>query len=414
MLPMSIGVFVVPRLIASLGASRFGILTIAWTLVGYLSLFDFGVGRSLTKLIAERLGSGDTEQLPRLWSGSLALMTAQGFMGGAVLAVLAPWLTTSVLKIPPDLQHEARISFYVVALIVPIVTSSAGLRGFLEAHGAFPSLNVVKIGLGVCGFLGPLLVARVFPNVALAIMTILASRLIAWGAYLVLCLRISSCPIGMHLLSRHELKMLLRLGGWMTVSNLVSPMMTSLDTFLIGSLLSVSQIQYYSIPADIVTKGLLLSSSLAAVLFPLFSSSVVAHRQHAANVYTRSIVVLVACLAPFALACALLAKPGLTLWLGPQFAERSYHVAQIIAFGVLMNGVASVPFALIQASGRPDLTAKLHLLELPLYAGAVYFLTYHLGIVGTAIAWTGRTTLDAALLLKCSPVRPALRSRPVS
>jgi O-antigen/teichoic acid export membrane protein len=127
------------------------------------------------------------------------------------------------------------------------------------------------------------------------------------------------------------------------------------------------------------------------------------------QIYTRSVAVLIACFAPFALGCGVLAKTGLDIWLGAEFANRGYQVAQVVAIGVLANGVASVPFALLQASGRPDITAKLHLLELPLYVAAVYVFTTHLGVVGTAVAWTGRVTLDAALLLRYSPVRLKFR-----
>ena len=404
-LPMSIGIFVIPRLVHTLGAGRYGLLTIAWSLVGYLSLFDFGMGRSLTKLIAERLGSGDVAEVPKLWSGSILLITAQGIVGGGLLALLVPWLSRSALKMPQALQSDARSSLYFVALIIPVVTSSACLRGFLEAYCAFPALNIVKICLGVAGFLGPLVAIHVSSTAAAAILTILFARLLACVAYFVLCLRIARFPFRICFLSTRELAMIVRLGGWMTVSNLVSPLMNSLDTFLIGVLVAVSQVQYYSIPADVVTKGLLLPSSLAAVLFPVFSSMALVDRRQTEQVYARSLRVLAGCLAPFVLLCGFLAKPGLSLWLGPDFAQHSYRIAQVIALGVFANGIASVPFALIQASGRPDITAKIHLLELPLYAVAVYTLTMHLGILGTAIAWTARTSLDAILLLKYSPVR---------
>jgi O-antigen/teichoic acid export membrane protein len=404
-LPMSIGVFVIPRLIGQLGASRFGVLTIAWSLVGYLSLFDFGMGRSLTKLIAERLGSGDVAEIPKLWSGSILLITAQGIVGGGLLALLAPWLSRSALKMPQALQSDARLSLYVVALIVPIVTSSASLRGFLEAYCAFPALNVVKICLGVTGFLGPLLAMQVSRTASAAILTILVARLLAWIGYFSLCLWTAGHRFRICLLSRRELAMIVRLGGWMTISNLVSPLMNSLDTFLIGVLVSVSQVQYYSIPADVVTKGLLVPSSLAAVLFPVFSSMILVDRRQTEKLYLRSLVILAAWLTPFVLFCGFFAKPGLSLWLGADFALHGYKIAQVVAIGVFANGIASVPFALIQASGRPDITAKIHLVELPLYAVAVYILTTHLGVLGTAIAWTARTSLDAILLLKYSPVR---------
>jgi len=79
-----------------------------------------------------------------------------------------------------------------------------------------------------------------------------------------------------------------------------------------------------------------------------------------------------------------------------------------------MNGIASVPFALLQASGRPDITAKLHLCELPLYAAAVYVLTSRLGVLGTALAWSARTSMDALLLLRFCPLRPDFRPKALS
>src|SRR5438045_4957840 len=149
--------------------------------------------------------------------------------------------------------------------------------------------------------------------------------------------------------------MIIRLGGWMTISNLISPLMNSLDTFLIGVLVSVSQVQYYSVPAEAVTKGLLVPSALAAVLFPVFSSLVLVDRRQTQQIYWRSLRIMAAWLAPFALFCGLAAKPGLSLWLGAEFAQHSYRIAQIIAISVFANGIASIPFALIQASGRPDI-----------------------------------------------------------
>jgi len=48
--------------------------------------------------------------------------------------------------------------------------------------------------------------------------------------------------------------------------------------------------------------------------------------------------------------------------------------------------------------GRPDLTAKLHLIELPVYLTALVVLTKRYGVEGAAIAWSGRCALDMVLL----------------
>jgi O-antigen/teichoic acid export membrane protein len=101
---------------------------------------------------------------------------------------------------------------------------------------------------------------------------------------------------------------------------------------------------------------------------------------------------------PVVLVIVVFAPEGLRVWLGPSFAENGGPVIRWLAAGVFVNSLTHVPFALIQSAGRPDLTAKMHLLELPLYLAALWLLTMRLGIQGAAIAWTGRITFDACLI----------------
>jgi len=102
---------------------------------------------------------------------------------------------------------------------------------------------------------------------------------------------------------------------------------------------------------------------------------------------------------PSCLLIVTLAQPTLTLWLGAAFAEHSTHVLQWLAVGVFINSLAQIPFALVQAAGRPDLTAKLHLAELPCYFVGIWFLIRTDGIDGAAIAWVGRIIVDTIALL---------------
>ena len=56
-LPMVVGIITIPVIIRVMGVDRFGVLSLAWVVVGYFSLFDLGIGRALTKLVAEKLGT---------------------------------------------------------------------------------------------------------------------------------------------------------------------------------------------------------------------------------------------------------------------------------------------------------------------------------------------------------------------
>ena len=93
------------------------------------------------------------------------------------------------------------------------------------------------------------------------------------------------------------------------------------------------------------------------------------------------------------------AGPLLQLWLGSAYAARSTTAFEVLAVGVLINGLAHLPYAYLLGSGRPDLPAKFHLIELPFYGVIGWLLIRQFGITGAALAWTIRVTLDAALLV---------------
>src|SRR5262249_46899419 len=57
--PLFVAAFCIPVLIRALGEDRFGVLALAWALIGYASLFDFGLGRALTQLVSTKLAAGD-------------------------------------------------------------------------------------------------------------------------------------------------------------------------------------------------------------------------------------------------------------------------------------------------------------------------------------------------------------------
>jgi O-antigen/teichoic acid export membrane protein len=79
-------------------------------------------------------------------------------------------------------------------------------------------------------------------------------------------------------------------------------------------------------------------------------------------------------------------------------------VGQILCLGVFANSIGSMYYALLHAKGRADITAKLHIIELPIFLAALFFLLHEYGITGAAWAWVGRMVFDAAALAWCTKV----------
>jgi O-antigen/teichoic acid export membrane protein len=396
--PMLAALVTIPLLIRGMGTERFGFITVAWVVIGYFSLFDLGIARALTKLVAERLGKGRKDEIPALTWTALFLMTALGIVGGVIIASLAGWLVNDALTIPPELRQEALTSFYLLAFSLPWVITTAGLRGLLEANQSFGLVNALRVPMGLFTYIGPVAVLPFSRSLVVVIATLVVGRVIACVAHLVICLRVFPSLRRSQTVGRREMRDLMRIGGWMTVSNVVSPLMTHVDRFLIAAFISMTAVAYYVTPYEVITKLWLVPSALLGVLFPAFASAYAQDHARTSQLFDRGVRAVFLVMFPAILVVVTLAHEGLSLWLGAEFAANSARVLQWLAVGVFINSLGQVPYAVVQGIGRPDITGKLHLLELPFYLLAIWWLGRTHGIEGVAIAWALRATVDTTLL----------------
>lgn len=392
--PMAVAVVAVPSLIRGLGVPRFGVLSLAWIVTGYFSLFDLGMGRALTKLVADKLGAKQEHDIPALVWTSLLVMLGLGVVGGLMMVLLCPWLANSVLKVPADLRAETLCSFYLVAFSLPLVTVTSGLRGILEALQRFRLATLIRIPMSVFSFAGPLLVLPFSHSLPWVIAILILSRFLGCVAHLIACLRAMPALRRNIVFQRSVIKPVLGFGGWMTASNVVNPILVYVDRFVIGALVSVSAIAYYTAPFDTVIRLTVIPGAIAGVLFPAFAVTMIDDPERTRSLLVSSLKLVFLVMFPITLVTVTFAPEGLRFWLGTSFSVNGGAVLRWLAAGVLINSLANTPFVLVQGAGRPDLTAKLHLVELPLYIAAVWVLTSKMGIKGTAIAWAARLAFD--------------------
>jgi O-antigen/teichoic acid export membrane protein len=397
-LPLLVALWAIPALINGMGTERFGLLAIIWMSVGYFSLFDMGMGRALTKLIAERLGDGRETELPALIRTGLRVMFGLGMIAAATVAAISPWLVEDLLNVPVLLTVEAVWSLWILAATLPFVVSTAGLIGILQGHQRFFHINVVRIPLGVMNFLGPVLALTITPSLVVTTLVLGSTRILAWWVYRRLCQGFISKSRPGAIAGRAAVGKLLRFGGWITVTNIVGPLMVYFDRFLIGTLLTMSAVAYYTTPFEVITRLWIVPEALVGVLFPALTTALAANPPRAATLFfVAARVLLIGMFLPVALVM-LFAPEALALWLNPEFARESTPVLRWLAIGVFVNCLARLPYITLQGAGRPDLTAKLHLAELPAYVLLLWAAVEGFGIVGAAAAWTFRVVIDTIAL----------------
>jgi O-antigen/teichoic acid export membrane protein len=72
--PLLFAILFIPLLINGLGKERFGLLSLSWVVIGYFSFFDFGIGKSVTKVIAEKIGNKESQDIPKIFWNSLSFL----------------------------------------------------------------------------------------------------------------------------------------------------------------------------------------------------------------------------------------------------------------------------------------------------------------------------------------------------
>lgn len=396
--PVLAAVAAIPILVHSLGATRFGVLTLSWMIAGYFGMFDFGLGRALTKLMAQELGLGREAKAAALFWTALIMTLAFGIAAAATLMILAPWLIHSALKIPAPLQSETLAGCYLIALGLPLLVSAPALRGALTAADRFDLLNLVRTPSGIMSYLAPVLMLPFTHSLAWMIAALMLNRAASFVIYLGVTLRAIPSLRTRARFQRALLPSLLGFGAWITVSTVINPLMIYLDRFLIGAMISMAALTAYSVPMEIISKSFILPVAISGVMFPAFARSFAAHPESVRHLFERSSKLVVLILCPPCLVIVTFAPQIMSRWMGPEFALRSSAILQMLAVGAFVTGLSWIPLTLLHAAHRPDLTARIHLVDFPFYALVLWFSIHEYGVLGAAFAWSGRLLMENLVL----------------
>lgn len=409
--PLVIALVALPLLTRQLGTERLGLLALAWAWLGYATLLDFGLGRALTRLVAASdAGESLAAPIGAMVSTAHVLLTVVGAIVGVLGAMLAPWYVESALHVSARFRNDALYSAIIFALMVPAVTGASVPRAVLEARQRFRDVNLIRLPVNIGTFAVPVLLLPFTSSLTAIALALAALRGWAWWRYATVARRTMPRQ-GEDAPSASHLRALLRTGAWMTVSNVLNPLMTVADRFLIGSLVSVSAVALYAVPWEAITKLLIVPGAVTMVLFPAVSRAAVADRTqliplHGASLRLVGVLVIPAC------AVASLFAPWLLLLAGgAEYRDDSATVLRILSVGVAANGLAAVPYSLLQASGRARWTATLHLVEVVPFLVLLWFAVHRWGIAGAAAAWTIRVVIDAVLMAWCAQAVAPLHAR---
>lgn len=395
-LPLLIAVAAIPVLTERAGLSRFGFLAIAWALIGYAGFLDLGLSRVFARRIAAARVDGaqalarEAAALGR--ASRLALLACAGIALVLTFAVPVQWLAGEVPA------QELRLAWMALLLALPAIVASSLQRGAMEGVEAFGAVNVLRVGMGLWMFGGPLVVLFATTALPWLVLALTAGRWISLALHWAWCRRLlpapatGPVPLG--------LRASLREGFWITVSNVVAPLMVVFDRLALAALAGLAAVSAYAIAQEVALRLLLIPAALSLALFPRLAALGGAGAEHdvsalsdAAFRWATAVMLVIS------VTSMLVGGPLLTAWLAPPLAAQTQILLAVMLLGAVANAGAQVAFSLLQATGHARAAALLHLAELPLYVTAMAWTVPRYGLMAAAWVWTVRTVVDAAVMI---------------
>jgi O-antigen/teichoic acid export membrane protein len=398
---MLVSIVAVPFYIKAVGVERFGVLALCWLILGFTSFLNLGMGPAISQRLASLHSAPDDERADAFWS-AVWLNVAIGAVAAVAVLLFAGGYFNSVAGPGSGFRDEMRDALPWLALMMPTVMVSSVMYGALQGRQYFLAMNMIDATSSVLMSLLPLAMAvLVSPRIDGLVAAALAGKLVALVLTYIVCVR--AVPLRR---PRRPVPLLMRqlvsFGGWVTLTSLLVPLIVSVDRFAIGAMIGAAAVSVYTIPFNLVSRMTILPISLSSALSPQFAS---VPGDHAIDLQVESAAALVTILTPLTILLLMVLGPFMHVWIGPTLADQSTPLGYIFVVGSWMNCIAYVPYAYLQARGRPDLPAKLNLAYLIPYVALVYAGLWAFGLVGAALAASLRSCFDPTLFAMAGTFR---------
>ena len=398
--PVLLLLVVTPAYLQVVGAERFGILAICWTILAAAGLASLGMGPALAYRLALM---GEEEPVARsnhVWMALIISFAASLLIAVLALVIARPFFQ-QYASLPARLKTEIGEAMPMLASLLPLGTLTGVLNGALQGRKRFGALSGIGILNAMVVTVGPLLAALL---IGIELPLLIATMLSASALVLLAQLAVSARVVPLHVpsrLSSEQVKGLLGYGAWMSATALVAPFLLLFDRFVVGSISGPAAVAVYVLAFNLLQGLLLVPASLGKAMLPRLAP--LATEEEVQQLQSSTLSWLNGLLTPVSIVAIALAAPFLDLWIGAELGKIASPVAAVLLVGGWVHGISHIPSTVVVGRSRPDLLTKLLLACLVPYLLLLYFATIHFGVMGAAAAWALRAACDPILFLHTRP-----------
>lgn len=374
-----------PIIVHALGDERYGLWSLMMSITGYYTFLELGVAGAVVKYVSHYAAQHDLEKAKSLYTTATVFFTAVGavvFLSSiAVAYYFDSWFEVSIGS-PRTIVSIIMILGASTALSLLFSAVTASLFALQE----IPALSIVTVVTNVLK--NVLIVVFLYQGYGLlmmALVTLATSLLRLLVLRLILAQRHSFLRLDVSMFDNSMLKTVLTYGLYGFLIFVASKLMFYSSSVIIGKMVSISEVTYYSIPASLLIYVEAVIWAMLQVLIPVISShdatGNVAENQRLYVVGTRYalIVSLPVMVTLFAVGDVFIAN-----WMGAEYARRGALVLRLLVIGYTCQFSQAVAGVILKGTNRHRLLAYIRMGQLSLGIVLGVLLANSYGIDGVA------------------------------
>jgi O-antigen/teichoic acid export membrane protein len=352
-----LALLMVPFNLAHLGQSTYGLWMLIASIPVYFSFLDLGYTGAMVKFAAQYRAHGDSRALNEIASTIYLLFAGVGLLAYAV-AVLLAFNIEALLRLTPEQARIARqvlliISIY-VALGFPCSVFGAVVRGFMDPY----MTSIISIATSISVVIVNVSVLLAGYDIVTLVAAITAVRALSYVAYWRNAHRVfPALRIRLKAFRINRLREITGFSAALLFIDLANKLNYSTDAIVVGAFMNVAAVASWTIaqrPADLTQR---LSNELNIAVFPFVVDSAALGRDDRLRaIFLHGTRLSLAIVILMSIGLIVLARPLITLWVGPGFGE-SAGIIYVLAFVAMIRVGCSGATTLLEGAGRHYLLA---------------------------------------------------------
>ncbi|KAF0233726.1 MAG: polysaccharide biosynthesis [Desulfovibrionaceae bacterium] len=356
--PVVVNFVSVPIIVHKLGYDAYGVWTLVMAVMGYFTLLDMGGVKGGIRYLAEFNAKGDADQASAIVSLGLFAYLCIGLFGGLILFTITDPVLLKLIKLPDELRPLARQVFHFAALGFLLTMLQTYLLSLPQAVHRFDISTKVDSFFQVLNTAATIIALNQGHGLLSVIILRIASTALCCVAIVWLMRR---CQPSWRLTRKIPLHLARKIFSYSLTSfagRIGIMTANQLQVLVVGSILGAASVTVFSIPFQLISRVMGISSRLSMLIFPISSELSGTDRlDRLHEIYLSMSRMLFFLSMAQTLMFGLLAWDILAIWMGTAFASQASEILILVAIGYFADTTTNLPTQVCDGLTSPKLTS---------------------------------------------------------